>query len=267
MENLNSPTAFLPSAADPIVIVPSGTGNVYGSWVEIAASAPADLFIAGIVMKYPSPPSFAQPMDVQIGKGGAGSEVALATWGDYARPFSGISPYPRLGQMLAGIPISGISSGDRIAARMRLGNTDTPNFELALMCLPNPITGTLETTAQPLLATTTISYSTSGTPWANSSWSEVTAATSAAWVINHIVCGLSALAVEVEIDIGTGGAGSEAVVYTFRTRRELGDYPALENLPILFDNIANGARVAVRARASIASRNLEIRLGYYEKPL
>lgn len=264
LEYLNSPIASLPDAADPINIAGSGTGDVYGSWAEISASAPSNMFIAGLALNDPNAGVLNSYIDIQVGKGAAGSESVLATFGGYVREIFANTPPPRHGQFLCGMPISGISSGNRIAARMRLNNTNASNYGVSLLYLPNPITGTLETTNNPLQTTTGItSFTTSGTPWANAAWVQITASTSAAWIINHIIRG-SDDAGEIEIDIGTGGAGAEAVIYTLRTR-VTGPYNFLgvENLPILLNNIGNGVRVAIRVRSSRASHALNLRLGYY----
>ncbi len=271
LEHLNSPTNSLPAGADPVTVTPSGTADTYGSWVEITSSAPSDLFIAGIVFRDPTAGNITTYVDVQIGKGAAGSETVVATFGVYTRELFAIIPTPRLGQVLAGAPISGISSGDRIAARCRLKSTSVTTFQVAVLTLPNPITGTLETTANPLKVVpdgSSLSYTCSATPWADSAWQQITASTAAAWIVNHLTCHSDA-AGEVEIQLGTGASGSETPVYTLRTRIDsLYDYPSLENLPILFDNIASGARVAFRCRSSTASHALDgIRVGYYELPL
>lgn len=91
----------------------------------------------------------------------------------------------------------------------------------------------------------------SGTAWSNSSWVELTSAVAAASLLTGLIIDNASVSVEFEVDIGTGGSGSESVITTFRgaTIDNLGNQGPIQ-LPIPIDNIANGVRLAVRMRKS-----------------
>jgi hypothetical protein len=74
---------------------------------------------------------------------------------------------------------------------------------------------------------------------------------------------------DMEFDVATGGAGSESVIATFRTMcgwqtEDVG----IMHLPIPIDNIASGARVAIRMRKDRATA-MTTRVGifYIQKPV
>jgi hypothetical protein len=133
-----------------------------------------------------------------------------------------------------------------------------------------PLGGDLETTTSPLRATTFVFPTSGGSAWTSGSWVQVEAATSAAWVINHLVSVLSTSAGFLEVGLGTGAGGSEVEVASFATysnSSNLCGNPRAEPLGLLFDNIASGVRVAVRLRADSSSLSSNILFGYYHKPL
>lgn len=259
-----------PSAASSVTLTPSGTAHVYGAWAEIAASAPSDLLLTGIDVK-PDGSNNDSYVDIEIGVGPAGSEVGISTFGFHPRGLGGfVSTDSLLSNIRASIPVSGISSGDRIAARIRRGTTSAATIPVAVHAIAAPLDGDLETTAQPLQITAQeISASAHATtPWTSGAWVELIASTAAAIVINHLVARGSDSGQPFEIDIGVGAAGSEVVVATVPGQG--GGWPTgtgVHELPVLFDNIAAASRVALRARSNAANTNFALRLGYYEKPL
>jgi hypothetical protein len=268
-EVLKSSLLVFPAAADSVTLASDGGANTYGTWVELVASAPSNLFIAGITLGDFHTNVENYYGDIQVGHGGAGSEVALATFG-FLLVNLGIQAIDgNVGVILAGIPVSGISSGDRIAVRMRVGSGNNRTYKVSGLFLPNPITGTLETTSKALKCTDVVTATSGGSAWTSGSWVEVFSSTVAALVINHLVIGIVGFVTSsVEIDIGVGPAASEVVIYTYKApTNALANVPCLFQLPILLDNIGNGVRVAVRSRCSIASQAIATRLGYYEKPL
>lgn len=268
LEFLNSNQKSLPAAADAITVTPSGVAGTYGLYTEIVASAPESMFITGVRVRNAGIDTY---FDIEIAKGAVASEVAVATFGGYVDSAAAqYSTDPRVGIILAGIPISGISSGDRISARIKIGTTSVTGHTVALLYIPNPKIGTLETTSKELKITpSTVAQTTSATPWANpAAFVEVIASAAADLVINHLVVASTSGDAFIEVDIATGAAGSETVIATIRSAvDDSHDQTGSDMIPILIDNIASGARVSFRARASIASLQLKIRLGYYEKPL
>lgn len=97
--------------------------------------------------------------------------------------------------------------------------------------------------------------------WANNSWAQVVASTAAAIYLvgvkfNTASAGTSIFVVEFELDIGTGGAGSETVVSTlpghvisYTNDRDKG---AVYLLPYPVA-VASGTRIAVRTRLANAT--------------
>ncbi len=110
------------------------------------------------------------------------------------------------------------------------------------------------------------------TPWDNSAWVEIVAATDAAWVLTGIVAkpdGNTTVEL-VEIDIGVGAAASEVVVTTFRLTYLSAYYvsPGIVPCPIPLDNIDEGDRVSVRLRKSNATTDpWFISVQFYKKPI
>lgn len=116
----------------------------------------------------------------------------------------------------------------------------------------------------------------SGAAWTSGAWSQVLASTSEAdSVVGFIWEGEQASqdAFEGEIDIGTGGAGSETVVATLPVIQVAGAASSLAgdniNNPVFFPaviEVANATRVAVRQRSSSTTREARnIRLIYVKK--
>ena len=102
-----------------------------------------------------------------------------------------------------------------------------------------------------------LSVTPSGTAWVNSSYTQIEASTSAAYVLTGVTVCVPGAAVQFEVDVATGAAASEVVVATLKGR--CGDatqdwhHGGHLRLPIGVDNIANGVRWAFRIRVSTTS--------------
>lgn len=121
----------LPSAAAPITLNAASVAWDWGTWVTISASAPANMAIAAIGL---SQPFNGADFEVQVGVGGAGSEVALFTLKGYESQTAvtpGYYPLPN--------PRSGISAGNRIAARFRKEGTNTTGPDIHLCYYETPV--------------------------------------------------------------------------------------------------------------------------------
>ncbi len=123
------------------------------------------------------------------------------------------------------------------------------------------------TTPQKVLpsAATAVSVTPSATPWANSAWVELSAATSAAWVITGLsvvpdpgTFGVGRANVSFEVDLGVGGEGAEVVRTTFRGHYGNTFYNGPGYLPCALpvDNVANGVRLAIRMRKSTTTTDV-----------
>jgi hypothetical protein len=213
-------------------------------------------------------PAIAVDFEIDIGVGGAGSEVVIATFKGGSID-NNLSPafFPCI------IPIDSIANGARIATRLRKSDTTVTTWGIAVTYLLKPITGTLLVTVSPLLCVPTGAVGTTltaGTSWVSGAWVQMIASTSSAIVVPQIMAfGIGIQ--EGEIDIGVGGAGSEVVVTTFRYFQlaSAGGAGAPFNLylPNPLDNIGNGVRVAARHRSATGAHTLKLAIMYHAKPL
>jgi hypothetical protein len=237
----------VPSAAAALSLTAGGAG-AYGSWVEAIASAAADLTLAGVV------PTVFGAGDVQVGVGGAGSEVAIATVkiGGSSTGFTTFVTFP--------VPvITKILSGNRVALRCRGTNTT------ASILYYQGYDGNIGTATVPSVVPDTaamVSITPSGTAWNNSSWVQITAGLSnvgAFYALSHTVQSAG----DYEWDIGTGGAGSETVVATIASHNSTGGWH-FHKLPALL-TIAASTRIAVRVRKTGTNTTaITAALSYYD---
>jgi hypothetical protein len=113
-------------AAAMVTVTASTTIWTYGSWTTVAASAPADLYVEAVLLGAPTGSFEAQ---VQLGVGGAGSEVVVATvpayWG--ANATAQLVPLPHA---------PAVASGQRVAARSLVTAGAPNNYALVkLLCV------------------------------------------------------------------------------------------------------------------------------------
>jgi hypothetical protein len=255
-----TPLKVLPSAASGVSVTGSGTAWGNSSWVQVTASTPAAIVVVGVVVGG----GVNQEFEIDIGKGPAGSETVVATISgnqESAASSPRWLPLP--------IPVDNIPSGTRVAVRVRKAGTTTTAWTIKLVYYEKPISGSIATTANPSLlvpsAAAGTSVTPSGTAWANSAWTQVIASTGNAIVLGGITIN-PAVAVEYEIDIGTGASGSETVVTTIRGRSTTAGAPQTIILKPLLDNIPTETRVAVRLRkAGTSTTAWTVKLIYYNK--
>jgi hypothetical protein len=233
--------------------------------VELAASAASAYLLTGIIPRIGSTATF--DFEVDVGTGGAGSETVIATVsGRSDAVLGGIGAITRIGLP---IPVDNIASSARIATRIRKSDTNTTAWNIAIQLAAKPITGSLLTTAhvskvQPSAAAH-LDVATGGSAWVSGSWVQLVASTSAAWVI----WGVSVYNVssgDCEIDIGTGGAGSEVVIDTIRSGGAAGRAWWISKANPL-SNIASSVRVAIRSRRDTTPNNIKVSVTYFELPL
>jgi hypothetical protein len=134
-------------------------------------------------------------------------------------------------------------------------------------------------TTNPLLsypsAADSVSVTPSGTAWSNSAWVEIVSAASADSVLTGITIRSSSTeSVWVEIDIGVGAAGAEAVIDTYKifnngqnfSTNTIGGSFVQRGIPV--DAIPSGARVAIRIRTSTtALTTWQIGIVLLQKPI
>lgn len=265
-EFLNTAQGCFPSAAANVTATGSGAG-AYGSWVELAASAPSDLAVSGVTTGVFSGFIDAGYVVVNIGSGAAGSEVSLAEFAGYVATFVGFTLGNEGCIIPALIPCKTITSGTRIAGRVKRGD-GAQNLAFAVSYVGLPLSGNLETTTADLSHSAMVNVTSSGTAWNNGSYAEIEASTAAAWVLNHMML-VGGTTGEFELGIATGAAGSESEVMAWPTYGGSANFeiPHTNRVGVLFDNIGSGVRVAVRLRDSQTSNTRSTILSYYPKPL
>lgn len=255
----------LPTAADGTALTPSGSAWTNGSYVQFTASTSAAWVLAGIVI---TPNSFSQvDFEIDVATGGAGSETVVAS---FCGRGSG-SGDPRTFLNLPYL-IDNIASGVRVAARIRCSSTSVSPMNVKLVYYEKPIVGTLPTTTQPSkvypAAANAAGY-TAGSTWANGSWVQIVASTATAIIVLGAAIEHRSNGPEFEVDLGTGGAGSETVVTTFRdlSGGAFNSSPYWCPLQVPLE-IATSTRIACRARtANAATPGGTVKLLYMEKPL
>ncbi len=260
-----------PAAADGISITPNSSAWTDSSWVTLIASTDAAWILTGLTV-IPDDLGLGVSFEIDVGVGGAGSEVMVTTFaGTFANThFSspGILPAP--------IPLDNIGEGARVALRLRKSNTNTTPWMFAAQFYKKPLVGELLTTAQPQKvyppAADNVLLTNGAGIWTSSTYTELVSATSADIVVVGIIIDILSLNSGWEVDIGVGPALAEVVIQTVRayhTGIQFTDGPNLVTFRRPIDNISAGSRIALRTRSQVitGSRDLSVALVYIEKPL
>lgn len=206
------PMKCAPSAAAGVSATSGGGSWTSGSWVELLSATGAEVVIQGFVGSHSAAAGASYELD--IGYGAAGSETVLGTY-PFRAPNSGNKGQRNLHAV---IPVSGIGNGVRIAARIRSA-TASQSLIVTVLYTESFDSDHVTTKAPSAMPSAAVgsNMTPSGTAWNNSSWVQCTSGIGndimlAYWVSNPPV----AAAVDFEIDVGIGGAGSEVVVTTLR---------------------------------------------------
>lgn len=248
-----SPLLWLPSAADGVQVTPSGTAWANSAWVEVSASAPSTVYPAFIVA-LPNNAGVVATLSAEfdIGIGAASSEVVVAT--------TAVRIHPDLWGTSATVPLgvlySSIASGSRIAVRVRhsaTANTNIYRMAIGYYAALGGATGWTPTapTVAPL-AGAGVTVTCSATPWAFGSWVQVLASAASNIVVTGIVIAAPARCYEVQI--GTGGSGSETAVLTLPYAMTAGGGDGFNYVrfarPLC---LSTGTRISLRTRSAASS--------------
>lgn len=259
------PLKVAPSAATSTTLTASGTAWANPAWTQMIASTSNSITIAGIVVLTNGTNL---DWEIDIGVGASGSEVVVGTMRGTSRTSGAGIPQ----SFYFPLPILVSGGSKRISARIRKAGTATTGFTLAIMYYDGDISSTAGTTTAvaksiPSAAAGT-TLSPSGVSWGSSSYVQLRAATGSALVLGGIVL-YAGVAQPYEIDIATGGSGSETVIATFR-----GNYDSAAGVNNLvyanppIDNIAANTRIAARIRINGTNTTAwRIALIVYEKPI
>ena len=258
-----------PAAAAMPTAAGSGTAWVNSSWAVLSASV-----TPGAVLALAINAGIAADFECDIGQGGSGAEVAVATVGGTISSLAGLT-FTRL----LPIPIELLGTAQRITARVRKSGTSTANWAFKLVSLPVADLGSRDharTNSIQKVAPTSPSSPTdaavtagSGTAWANSAYMELITSTAAAILLGgmtHYHYGAGVF--EWENDIATGSAGSETVKTTFGSNREGSGHAPMFPFFANYNGVAASTRVASRMRKSgTSTSNLHNKMTYMELPL
>jgi hypothetical protein len=247
----------MPSAADAV----SATG-ANSAWITVSSGGPAVASVLTGILVGAAEFSF-HTFFLDIGVGAAASEVVIYTADVDFENSSSLSNY-----LPVVVPTALMPAGVRVAFRVR--SAAALAYKCALTYMPAVFTGTMQTTTQPVVATSFVNMTTNVTPWANSAWVQLIASTATAIVLH----GFSFVAdnfnlAHFEVDIGVGAAGVEVPV-TGHAGYNGGSSHVPWILPWQnpFDGIGAGLRVAARVRSSASSAiTVPIALHYWAKPL
>jgi len=262
--------ALVPVPASAVGATLTGPGSAWTNtaWVELIASTATAIILAGITLRAGTT---GIECEIDIGRGGGGSEVVVATlrFGNRASvaPSPILTPFP--------FPIDNIGAGQRVSCRLRVSTSTTTVFRPTLHYYATGTISTITTTDEPSQvyppAADGVSIAGPGTAWQYSAWTELVAETAAAIVIPALIIMPPQSTFDWEVELGIGLAGSEVLLTTARghvrlTNGVLG--PAWHQFIPALDNVPAGSRLAVRLRKSgvFASATLIAAL-YYEKPL
>lgn len=235
-----------PAAASPVLT--SGASFTYGAWVELITSTATPITIAGLSLSVPSLGGNAL-VDLQIGVGLAGAEVAISTYFFFlAGGASGPNSFP------FEVPLDGITTGTRVAMRLRY-QSSAGTIAVALHYYANfdaSHKSTLAASYVPLGAAQVAT--TPGASWASGSWFQLTAGLGS----ENALLGIEVRGhnsgvgfYDQEIDLGIGGAGAEVLVTTLRGyvaaggSSGWGGYSLPAPLPV-----SGSSRIACRSRHS-----------------
>jgi hypothetical protein len=261
-----------PSAANAVTITPNVTAWANSTYGTLLAATPAACLLTGVTIATTdgSGSSVAYDAEVDIATGAASAEVVIATVRVHLRQlFTG--QYGPTNHCVLPIPIDNIAAGVRLSARLRKDNTNTTAWKIAITYLQKPLSTTTLTTAvaQKVIppAAAGITVTSGGSAWANGTWAQLRAATGAALVIVGIVFGAPSATAEYELDLGTGGAGAEAVITTLRLALSNQGMPSVLMLPTPLDNVAASTRLAARLRCATASSTMVVSIMVLEQPL
>jgi hypothetical protein len=263
IEFCSTPIVVAPAAGSAsIVLTPGSPIYTNSAWGELIASTGSAITLVGIMIG--GGPSFC---DVDIGVGGAGSEVVVGTLTRAGAQRDFYFP----------IPIDNVASGVRVSARIR--GTATTAARVRVLYYEGTGLAGFTATAKPCItlpiiapAGTLVDVNSSASAWANGAWAQLVASVSNNSILGAVMAssGTSGANVEFEVDLGIGAAASEVVFSTFRGTRfatgvgGLGQYV----MKPPYDFIPSGSRLSARVRCEGTTIAVfRVFVSVYEKPV
>lgn len=233
------------------VILTDGALNTKGAWSEVIAAADVVEDVCLLKISIDNASTLATQYLIDIGKGGAGSEIVIVA----NIPFASATQF-NVGQWSILIPVS-LPKGTRVAARCQSNAAGAETVRVQVHAIGGQLNSAVNTTYG---SDTSTSAATTIDPGASAStkgaWTELTASSTdtIAW-LTVVLSGLgndARTTATYNLDIGTGGAGSETVVLAdlhFKTDTAADDFTCMQFMfPI---SIAAGTRIAARGWCTI----------------
>lgn len=272
-ETTTVPCKSLPAAAAGTNISLSATPWANGAYAQVTASLAAAIQLGSAMITTFGGTASGDEIEIDIAKGGAGSEVVVTTI-RYVKNTSGqYAPNFRFRPIVDNIPTT-----TRIAVRGRHRSAETGTIAIGFNYYEKP-TGIAQVSAQPhkWWPSAANGVDIAGSGAINSeglsigAWSQLVASAAA----DSVLCAfyaqvtINAQAVPHWIEFGVGSAGNEVVVATFRIRVQTNAGSALPYvLPAPLDLFPLGSRVSIRMKTrSTGTTSLRCAAQYMEKPL
>lgn len=250
---------WAPESATPNTVTPNGTAWNNSNWADLSAAMNAASVLTSIAVLSMGTLGTTLQYEIDIGVGGAGSEVVIAIIPGAA---GGVNyDFWSDGVQQITINIDNIPAGSRLAVRMRKSGTDTSTWMFSAGCIEKPVVGNLTTTAAvPYCAPSAaalVALPAAGSPtaaWTSGAYATLLASASADALLIGYVQDWTGNGVRGEIDIAVGTAGNEAIIHTSKYAAiSIPAGPEYAELLIAVDAIPSGSRVAARHRVSTAN--------------
>lgn len=255
----------LPSGADGVTVTPNTTNWQNSAWVELTAALSAESALTGITARGPTTLA-AMNLEIDIGVGDAGNEVPIATLKGINFTAAGVvgnGNYWRLPVGIAAMP-----NGARVATRMRKSGGSNSDWVISITGVALPITGTYETTAQPLRcvpnASNLVTVSTGGSTWTYGTLEQLVSATATAIEIDGLVIFPTNNSLEFDAALFIGENPDETELLVMKGQASNGSCPWIYMLATPRGGIPAGSRITAGVRGTQTTYDFNIGFLYRE---
>ncbi len=239
-------STIVPAAANGHTISSKALFGSGATYVEFIASTASAIAVTGMTLRGAT----SDEHECDIATGASASEVVKGTYRAMTSSADGdfhLSIRPALD----------IPTSTRVAVRCRTdsGADRTVAVNLHYIASPDFDQRSSNTASVYPLSAAGVSVTPSGSAWNNSSWGQLTASTSTSILVTGLAFRLGGGAPRgLEVDLGTGGAGSETVITTARAHFGGGDSTHGSQVQLLEFTyppyVPPSTRVAVRMRGA-----------------
>lgn len=264
----------IPYEAPATNITAPTSDGVYGNWSQMVASLPTNFILCGAVSLNFG--SITRPVAVQIGTGGAGSEVVLDSYRLEAWvtgvvddivsfiTYSSVALGPHFipaGTRIAARQAQQVASGFNTTPTILYGySVATPDIFAKVVDFRRLING-LETNGGnifPDVGYTTLTHA--GSAWGNGAWVELDSAVDYDAVIDHCNLKMITTGRTYAVEFGYGSAGNEVALPGYFPMPSLGVLaPSIINIPSPMPlYVPAGQRLVARQKANSVSGQISV---------